>query len=172
MTKIKDVNQGDLLTFINGENKYKILLCTDVYKDRNPQNFTFCLLDYNKTEKPTLDDIKDLSFFGVGNMTKKNSYNYSEQELEKMWFLHPEIKPCLLGSCSLVIWRKDFMTFRDNLEFIGNLKILPSINKNGNCGINASGWDFLESFHGEKLQQFIDERGQKLFSLNAIIKAT
>jgi hypothetical protein len=170
MEKIKDVNQGDLLTFITSENKFRILLCTSVNKDRSPQNFTFCILDYKKVEKPVINNIKNLSFFGVGSMTAKNHYNYSDQELEKMWFFHPEIKPCLIGSFGFIIWRKDFMKFRENFEFIGNLEILSNIDKNGNSGINASSWNFLKNFLDERLNNLMNEKEQKLFQLKAITK--
>lgn len=170
MAKIKDIKQGDLLTFITAENKFRILLCTSANKEKSPQNFTFCVLDYNEAQKPAFEDIENLNFFGVGNMTKKNHYNYSEQELEKMWFFHPETKPCLLGSFSFIIWRKDFMNCRENFDFIGNLDILPNIDKNGNGGLNASDWFFLQNFFDEKFNNLMRQESQNLFKLKAITK--
>ncbi|CAM3732422.1 hypothetical protein [Flavobacterium chungbukense] len=171
MTKIKDINQGDLLTFVNANNNYNIILCTNTNKTISPHNYTFCLLDYNDIQKPTIEQILSLNFFGVGNMTKTNHYNYSEEDLKNMWECHPEIKPCLLGTYSLIIWRKDFMTFRDNLEFISNLDILPNLNKNGNGAVNASSWGFLKEFFNDKIITIMNERNQEKFKLKAMIKS-
>ena len=44
----------------------------------------------------------------------------------KMWNLHPEINPYHLGSYGFLIWRKDFLNFRDNFELIGNIEIIDN----------------------------------------------
>lgn len=168
MQKIKDVNQGDLLTFKGSDNKYKVLLCTSTYKDRSPQNFTFAALTYDSLSKPTISNLIDTEFFGIGN-TKNDYIKYSEVELGKMWTLHPEIKPYFLGSYGIVVWRKDFMKFRDNFEFIGSLKIVNNLDKNGNGSMNASGWTFLDQFFRNNYILVLSNRGQKPFKLKSIL---
>lgn len=170
MEKIKNINQGDLLTFIASDGNYKVILCTNTYIEKSPHNFTFCALDYNLAEKPTIEIIKEISFFGVGNATKNNFYKHSDNELEKMWNFHPEIKPHLLGFYNFIIWKKDFIKFRDHFEFIGNLKIVNNIEKNGNGGLNASSWDYLRDFFNENFDKIMSERGQLTFKLKSIIK--
>ncbi|SEO71988.1 hypothetical protein SAMN05444671_4379 [Flavobacterium sp. CF108] len=172
MEKIKDIDRGNLLTFTNTDNKYNIILCTSTNKTVSPHSYTFSLLDYNDIQKPTIETVKNLDFFGVGNMTKTNLYNYSDQDLINMWEYHPEIKPCLLGTYALIIWRKDFMKFRDNLEFIGNLDILINLDKNGNGGVNASSWDFLQKFFNGEIITAMNERNQEKFKLKAVIKSS
>jgi len=168
MQKIRDINQGDLLTFRATDNKYKVLLCTSTYKDKSPQNFTFAALTYDSLDKPTITNILDSEFLGIGN-TKNDYFKYSDKELNKMWTIHPEVEPYFLGSYGLIIWRKDFMKFRDNLEVIGNLKIVDNLDKNGNGGMNASSWTFLNQFFSDNYILVLSKRGQKPFKLKSIL---
>lgn len=169
MQKIKDINQGDLLTFKATDDKYKVLLCTNTNKNQSPQNFTFAALTYDSLNKPTVSDILDTNFWGIGN-TENNYFKYSEIELNKMWTIHPETKPYFLGCYGLIIWRKDFMKFRDYFEIIGNIKIVDNLDKNGNGGMNASDFNFIKDFFINKINAVLPERGQKTFKLKAIMK--
>ncbi|MFT3679368.1 MAG: hypothetical protein QM791_03795 [Ferruginibacter sp.] len=168
MQKITDINQGDLLTFKATDNKYKALLCTSTYKDKSPQNFTFAALTYDSLNKPTVSNILDTEFFGIGN-TNNDYFKYSEIELDKMWTIHPETKPYILGSYGLIIWRKDFMKFRDNFEVIGNLKIVNNLDKNGNGSMNASGWTSLNQFFSDNYVSVLSSRGQRPFKLKSVL---
>lgn len=169
MKKIDDVNQGDLLTFRTADENYKVLLCTSTYKEKSPQNFTFAALTYDDTEKPTVEKILNCEFWGIGN-TKNEYFKYSDNELNQMWTFHPENKPYFLGSYGLVIWRKDFMKFRDKIDFIGNLKIVDNLDKNGNGGMNASDWDYIKDFFASQINSVMIERGQKTFKVKAVTK--
>ena len=169
MQKIRDVNQGDILTFKAADGRYKALLCTSTYKEKSPRNFTFAALAYDSVEKPTLESICETDFFGIGNR-KSDYFKYADNELDRMWTLHPEVKPYYLGSYGLIIWRKDFMKFRDNFEFIGNVKIADNLDKNGSSGMNASDWNFLQAFFNEKFKTILPERGQAVFKVKAILR--
>ena len=65
--KIKDINQGDILTFKADDKRYKALLCTSTYKEKSPQHFTFAALTIDELEKPSLDKIIESEFFGIGS---------------------------------------------------------------------------------------------------------
>lgn len=169
MKKITDINRGDLLTFKANDESYKVMLCTSTYKEKSPQNFTFAALTYNDKEKPTIENILYSDFWGIGN-TKNDYFKYSDNELNQMWSIHPDVKPYYLGSYGLVIWRKDFLKFRDNLEFIGNLNIVENLDKNGNGSMNASDWEFIKDFFANKINLVMPDRGQKTFKIKAIIK--
>lgn len=168
MQIIKDINKGDLLVFKATDDKYKALLCTSTYKDKSPQHFTFALLTYDSVTKPTLANILDCNFWGIGN-TQNDLFRYSDNELSRMWIIHPEIKPNFLGSYGLLIWRKDFMKFRDNFELIGNLKIVEHLDKNGNGSMNASDWNYLSQFFSGNYISVLSNRGQQPFKLKAIL---
>ncbi|GAB2842969.1 hypothetical protein [Ferruginibacter profundus] len=168
MQKITDIHQGDLLTFKATDDKYKVLLCTSTYKDKSPQNFTFAALTYDSLDKPTITDILDSEFLGIGN-TKNDYFKYSDKELSKMWTIHPETKPYFLGSYGLVIWRKDFMKFRDNFECVDKLSIVDNLDKNGNGSMNASDWNYLNSFFSDNFISVLNSRGQKPFKLKSIL---
>lgn len=170
MEQIKDIHKGDLLTFKDVSGKYKVLLCMSTNKNKSPHTFTFCALTIDTIEKPTVAAVKASSFFGVGNSTKTNFYKHSEEEVEKMWAIEPEIKPYFLGCYNFIIWKKDFMKFRDHFEFIGNLKIVTYIDKNGNGAVNASSWVYLKNLVNEKLTEMMSEKDQKIFKLKAILK--
>ncbi|GAB3720702.1 hypothetical protein [Flavobacterium koreense] len=169
MKKINDINQGDLLTFKANDEKYKVLLCTSTHKEKSPQIFTFAALTYDDIEKPNAEKILNSDFWGVGN-TKNDHFKYSDNELNKMWSIHPYIKPYFLGSYGLVIWRKDFMKFRENFELIGNLKIVDNLDKNGNGGMNASDWSFIKDFFAKNFNAILADRGQKNFKVKSIIR--
>jgi hypothetical protein len=168
MQKITDINQGDFLTFKATDNKYKVLLCTSSYKDKSPQNFTFAALTYDSFDKPTIANILETEFLGIGN-TMNDYFKYSDNQLNKMWTIHPETKPYFLGSYGLTIWRKDFMKFRDNFEVIDNLKIVDNLDKNGNGSMNASDWFFLNKFFSDNYISVLSNRGQKPFKLKSIL---
>jgi hypothetical protein len=169
MRKIKDVNQGDLLTFKAADDRYKTFLCTSTYKEKSPQNFTFAALTYDSLDKPTIESIYESEFYGIGNR-KSDHFKYSDKELQRMWTIHPEIKPYDLGSYGLIIWRKDLMKFRDNFELIGNIKIVDHLDKNGSGGMNASDWNLLQEFFNEKFKAVLPERGQTAFKVKAILR--
>jgi hypothetical protein len=169
MHKIRVVNQGDVLTFKVAGGRHKALLCTSTYKERSPQNFTFAALTYDSVDEPTVESICESEFYGIGNR-KSDYFKYSDSELRRIWTIHPEIKPYDLGSYGLIIWRKDFMKFRDNFKLVGNIDIIDHLDKNGSGGINASDWSFLQSFFNEKFETFFPDKGQRVFKVKAILR--
>lgn len=169
MSKIKDINQGDVLTFSADDGKYKALICTSVSKEKRPQYFTFTATTVDQERLPSINDVTENDFYGVGNI-KADFFKYSEEEINNMWNQHPEIEPYHLGSYGLVIWQKDFMKFRDNFSLIGNLKLVDNLDKNGNGNMNSSDWVFLKDFFNQKFKNVLVERGQKQFKVKAIIK--
>ena len=170
-SQLKDINQGDVITFQGVNNKYKVILCTNAYKVKSPHVYSFAALTIDKYEKPTIEDVRASEFFGVGKSAIA-SFKYSEDELEKMWTFHPGIKPYFLGSYTLFIWRKDFMRFRDNVELIGNLDIVDNLDKHGSAGFNASDWTALRDFFTDAYRDKLEERRQNsTFKVEAIIRA-
>lgn len=168
MQRLNDINQGDIISFKTEDRNYKALLCTSTHKDKSPQYFTFAALTYSKPRRPTSEDILTSNFYGIGN-TKNDYFKYSDQELNKMWAHHPETKPYFLGSYGVTIYRKDFMKFRDNLEYIGNITIVDNLDLNGNGSMNASEWIFLKDFFNNKFKTILTERGQLEYSVRSII---
>lgn len=169
MEKIKDINQGDILTFRAADNKYKALICTSTNKNKSPQSFTFMALTIESGEKLTMSSVLEGEFFGIGNALS-NYFIYSEQELNKMWAVHPEIKPYSIGTYGHIIWRKDFLKFSENFELVGNLQIVDNLDKNGNGFINVSSWEFLNNYFNEKFKTLLDQNGQKKYKVQAIVK--
>ncbi|WET67883.1 hypothetical protein [Sphingobacterium sp.] len=169
MPKITAINQGDLLTFRAADNKFKVLLCTSTRKDKSPQYFIFAALTYDSFDKPRTSNINDIEFFGIRNR-KCDYFKYSDDELKKMWSIHPETRPYFLGSYGFLIIRKDFMKFRDNFEVIGNLNIIDYLDKNGNGSMNISDWELIKDFFANRINSVMLERGQKAFKIGAIIK--
>lgn len=167
MGKIKLINQGDVISFKATDGNFKALICTSTYENKRNANFTFAALTYSNISAPTLNEILICNFFGIVN-AKNDYFNYSGEELSKMWEVHPDIQPYILGSYGLIIWEKDFIKFGNNFEYIGNLDIVDTLDKNGNSSMNASNWEFLKDFFNEKFQSRLVERGQKQFSIKAI----
>ena len=169
MKKIKDINKGDVLAFKASDNQYKIIICTSVFKDKSPQNFTFAATVIDQLELPSISEILNNNFFGIGNR-KNDHFQYSNDEVQTMWNIHPEIKPYHLGSYGFLIWRKDFVKFSHNFELIGNIAIVDNLDLNGNGSVNASDWEFLKTFFNKNLQEVLKSRGQQLFKVKAIVK--
>jgi len=166
---IKEIIQGDLLTFKASDGKHKAMICTSIYKVKSPQYFTFAALNYNKDCKPTINEIIESDFYGICN-TQNEYFGYSDKELEKIWLIHSEIKPCFLGSYGLIIWRKDFMSFHSSFEWIGNLNIIDNLDKNGNGSMNSNPMNVLDDLFINLDSVLIDKRNQKRFKIKAILK--
>ena len=167
--KITQINQGDFLTFKATDGNFKVIFCTSVNKESSPHSFEFAATNYSQKNKPTIEDIINSKFYGIGNR-RSDYFKYSNEQLERMWSIHPEIKPYFLGSYGLAIWRKDFMRFRDNFELISNLKIVNNLDKNGNGGMNASGMEVLNNLFVDNINELMERRGQQLFRTDAILK--
>lgn len=169
MQKIKCINKGDVLTFKASDNKYKLMICTSYYKDRSPFRFNVAALNYSSDKMPVLNDVLDCEFYGIGNRMSEY-FKYSQKELDKMWTIHPDVKPYSLGSYGLLICRKDFMTFRDNFELICNLDIVDNLDKNGNGGMNTSALHALDDLFVNKLTVLEKDRGQRKFKIEAVVR--
>ena len=167
MNKIKDINFGDFLSFKASDGFYRVLFCTSVQKSRSPYYFNFSATTIRTKEKPTIADIRNSKYYGKGN---RNGRKFEENELEKMWKFHPEIKPNYLGTYELLITRKDFMSFRDKFELIENLPILDNLMLNGSGGMNASDLDVLDNLLVSRIENFMEEQNQKKYSTEAILK--
>jgi hypothetical protein len=168
MDKIMDIIKGDILTFKTSDNKYKALLCTSTYKVRSPYYYTFAALTYSSYNKPATSDIIESEFYGIGN-TRNDYFKYSDNELQRMWLQHPEIKSYFLGSYGFDIWRKEFTKFQNGFEFVGNIQIVDNLDKNGNGSINANNWEILDKLFVNKMSIFMDERDQTIFKIKAIL---
>ncbi|OOQ60260.1 hypothetical protein [Mucilaginibacter pedocola] len=168
MVKFKNLVQGDILSFVAADNKYKAILCTAVKKDRSPHSCDFAATTYSSENLPTLDNILQCDFYGRPN-AQSSSFPYPQTAINVMWEVHPEIKPYILGSYGLTIWNVDLKPFEGNFELIGNLNIVSDLLMNGNGSVNASSWDFFSDFFaGNGLDKLL-ERGHKPFSIRAIV---
>ena len=166
---IKDLNQGDFLTFIASDGKYKVIFCTSTYRKKSPQYFFLGATSLSMDTKPTIQDIVNSEFFGIAKK-KEGAFKYSESELEKMWALHPEIKPCFLGTYGILIQRKELKVFRENFEFVANLSIVSNIDKNGDGSFYPGNKTFMNNFFTNNLKNIMEQRGQKQYKLKAILK--
>ncbi|WP_114940506.1 hypothetical protein [Mucilaginibacter endophyticus] len=162
------MTQGDVLTFLAADNRYKMIICTSIYNEKSPHNYTFAALTYNSEKIPTVVDAVEDDFWGVANI-RNDIFKYSNSELENMWMIHPEIKRCQLGSYGFIIWRKDYLKFKDKMMLIGNLKIINNLDKNGNGGVNASSWSFLQGFFNNEVSSVLKYKSQKMFKVRSIL---
>lgn len=167
--KINTIFKGDILAFKGKDKKYKTIFCTRTNKKRSPFNFTFAGTDINQFDRPTIEKVIDSNFFGIGNTKNQYSPYFKDEEINQMWNLHPEINPYHLGAYGFTIWRKDFIKFRDQLEFIGNINIVDNLDLNGNGSMNASSWEVLNNFFSNNFEEVMNQRGQNKYQIKAII---
>ncbi len=168
--KISSISKGDILAFKGKDEKFKTIFCTSTYKERSPHHFTFAGTDISQDEKPTIEKVVESNFWGIGNSVNKYSSFFKEEEIKQMWNLHPEINPYHLGSYGFLIWRKDFLKFRDNFELIGNIEIINNLDKNGNGSMNSSSWESLNNVFTNNFAQTMNQRGQQKYRIKAILK--
>jgi len=170
MEKIKDINLGDALTFRAWDGNYKLLLCTSVHKKKSPHYYIFAGLTFSSFNKPVLKDVLESYFYGTGN-TKSDYFKYNDDELDRMWGVHPEVKPYYLGSYGLMILRKDFLSFRSDIEYVVNVSIPTQLEMHGNGSMNISSFSFInELFSNDNLDEIMGKRFQKAFKITAISK--
>ncbi|MGC6431503.1 MAG: hypothetical protein ACON5F_10720 [Jejuia sp.] len=167
MQKIKDISIGDFLTFKASDGLYRVLFCLNVYKERSPHHFDFAATAIRQESKPSIQDIRSSDFFGKGN---RKDFRFDEEELIKMWEIHPEIKPYYLGTYGLLITRKAFMSFRERFELVCNLPILETLEQNGSGGLNASDMDLIDDLFVNRLDSFMESQGQTRFKTEAILR--
>ena len=167
MVKINNISIGDFLTFKASDGLYRVIFCSNIFKERSPHFFDFGATSISKYEKPTISDVINAEFYGKGN---RNSFRFKEKELDKMWKIHPEIKPYYLGIFMLLITRKGLVSFRERLEFICNLPILENLEQNGTGGTNVSTIESLNGFFIEDTEDFMDKQSQCKYKIEAIIK--
>ncbi len=168
MNKINDIEIGDFFSFKTSDGTYRVLFCTSFQKSRSPYFYNFTATTIKSNKKPTINDIRESYFYGKGN---RSTLEFNNNELNKMWRLHPEIKPYYLGTYELLITRKDFMTFNDKFELIFNIPILEKLNMNGSGSMNASDLSFLDNFFVNRIETFMEDQNQKKYLIEAIIKS-
>ncbi|MFD0752288.1 hypothetical protein ACFQZS_19190 [Mucilaginibacter calamicampi] len=64
---------------------------------------------------------------------------------------------------------KDFKGFKNNLEIIGNIKIVANLDNNGNGSVNAGSWEYLNGISAESKEKIV-YRGQTVYHIKAVIK--
>ncbi|TSJ40599.1 hypothetical protein FO440_12680 [Mucilaginibacter corticis] len=166
MSKRQSLVIGDILSFKGIDKKYKAIICTGIYKDHNPHYYEFAATTYSDENKPSLVDIINSKFYGVGN---NKSFDYSKLELDNMWKIHPEVKPYYIGSYGFLIWKKDLRTFYSELELVGNINIVHNLAQNGNGSVNASSLNFLRDFFAFDSLNILLERGQETYQVKSIL---
>ncbi|SCW80341.1 hypothetical protein [Mucilaginibacter sp. NFR10] len=162
------MNQGDVFTFLAADNRYKVIICTSIYKARSPHYCIFAALTYDNEEIPVIEDAINSGFWGKA-VYKGGNFKYPDSQIQCMWQYHPEIKPYYLGSYGLLIWRKDFLQFKDNMKFVGNLKIINDLDKNVNSSMNASSWLTLQRFFNSEISKVLTYRSQKVFEVRSVL---
>lgn len=167
MLAIKEIKTGDFVTFKASDGLYRIIFCIGVNKERSPHHFDFALTTLKSGIKPSLTDIRNSEFYGKGN---RKDFRFEDTELEKMWRIHPEIKPYYLGTYGMLITRKALVSFKDKFELICNLPILENLGQNGNGGMNGSDFDILDDLFVKRLESFMKKQGQGKFRIESILK--
>ena len=142
--KIKDIKQGDFLTFKASDDEYRVIFCIDVCKRSSPIMFTFAASTYKSKDKPTYEALLNSSFYGRGD--REDFFkSYTDEDSRQIWNVHPEIKPYVLGAYHINVLRKEFMKVRDKFEFLINLNILENLYQYGNGGIYCGTMEYLRA---------------------------
>jgi hypothetical protein len=169
LNRIKEVNKGDFLAFKASDNRYKVIFCTSTNKDRSHHSYKFAATSYDSDLKPSIKDIIPSYFYGIGIRKNSDYKPYTDEQLERMWQFHPNIKPYCLYSYSILIFRKEFFKMRDSFLYLGNLSVAYNLDTNGSAVFYPGTIDFLDKFFTKNLQNEMADKGQRKFLIQSIL---
>lgn len=168
-SKIKNIEIGDFLSYRVEDNNYRVILCISTQITKSPFSFGFAVLTINQQKKPTKTDLLNSGFYGIVNR-KKLYHKTKENSNSIMWKdHHPEINPFLIGAYTLLIWRKEFMRFREYFEFVVNIPIIKNLDLTGSGTMVATDKESLDKIFLSNIDEVMGERRQKAIVIPSIL---
>lgn len=148
----------DLLTFQLSDKNYYAVICASVTQQRGQCTYDLVATTYKGKEKPTIDDLKSCFIAGrkIGSGYDLKTTLLRQPNVDEIWeYVNQD--NFVFGLPYRLVTHRDIISFKDNFEVVGKLKIKESFKHSGGYGYESS-FDRFESI-------FIDlDNHMKVFS--------
>lgn len=148
----------DVLTFQLSDKNYYAVICAMVTQQRGQCTYDLVATTYKGKEKPTLDNLK---FSFIAGRRISSGYDFRttlshQPKVDEIWdYVNQD--NFFFGLPYHLVTHRDIISFKDNFEVVGKLKIKESFKQSGGYGYESS-FDRFESI-------FIDlDNHMKIFS--------
>jgi hypothetical protein len=130
----------DVLTFQLSDKNYYAVICAMVTQQRGQCTYDLVATTYKGKEKPTINDLKSCHIAGRRIAT---GYDFKtillrQPNVDEIWE-YTKQDNFLFGLPYHLVTHKDIISFKDNFEVVGKLKIKESFKQ-------SSGYGYEESF--------------------------
>jgi len=141
--------QADILTFQLTDKKYRAVICSAVDQYRGVCNYFLTPTTYNAIKKPDFKDILNSEILGTQISTSSDQAGIIKEQpgIEKIWDYvgHGNF---FFGLTIMAVPHKDVITFRNNFEKIGTLKITEGLKQVGTLSYECT-FDRFEKIFGD-----------------------
>jgi len=141
---------NDILAFKVRDGKYRAVICFMVDQYRGQCNYNLVLTTYNSSIEPTADELLKAEILGI-DITSGFSPSQTilqQPGIEKLWKLAGGINNHFFGLATTAVSHSDFITFKDNFEVTGTIKIKDGLNRIGSHG-GVSSFDRFEDIFAD-----------------------
>jgi hypothetical protein len=139
----------DVLTFQLSDKNYYAVICALVTQQRGQCTYDLVATTYKGKEKPTIDDLKSCFIAGrkIGSGYDLRTTLLRQPNVDEIWdYVNQD--NFIFGLPYHLVTHKDIISFKDNFEVVGKLKIKESFKHSGGYGYESS-FDRFESIFSD-----------------------
>lgn len=142
--------EDDLLTFKHTDGNYRAVICATIEQYRGQCNYILIPTTYNSNKKPTTEELSGNEILGreIGSGYDQKATMEKQPGIERIWKLVGGNCNFFFGLVKLAVDHNDLITFKDNLEKVGTLKIIEGLKQTGTFG-------YIDSF--DELKQIFND---------------
>jgi len=157
----------DVLTFQLSDKNYYVVICAMVTQQRGQCTYDLVATTYKGKDKPTIDALK--SCFIAGRRIA-SGFDYrttlsQQPNVDEIWDYIKQDN-FFFGLPYHLVTRKDIISFKDNFEVVGKLKIKESFKRSGGYGYESS-VDRFESIFID-LDKHMDIFSEQKYPVNSL----
>ena len=157
----------DVLTFQLSDKNYYVVICAMVTQQRGQCTYDLVATTYKGKDKPTIDALK--SCFIAGRRIA-SGFDYrttlsQQPNVDEIWDYIKQDN-FFFGLPYHLVTHKDIISFKDNFEVVGKLKIKESFKRSGGYGYESS-FDRFESIFID-LDKHMDIFSEQKYPVNLL----
>ena len=157
----------DVLTFQLSDKNYYVVICAMVTQQRGQCTYDLVATTYKGKDKPTIDALK--SCFIAGRRIA-SGFDYrttlsQQPNVDEIWNYIKQDN-FFFGLPYHLVTHKDIISFKDNFEVVGKLKIKESFKRSGGYGYESS-FDRFESIFID-LDKHMDIFSEQKYPVNLL----
>jgi hypothetical protein len=129
----------DVLTFQLSDKNYYAVICAMVTQQRGQCTYDLVATTYKGKEKPTINDLKSCYIAGrrIASGYDFRTILLRQPNVDEIWE-YTKQDNFLFGLPYHLVTHKDIISFKDNFEVVGKLKIKESFKQSGSYGYESS----------------------------------